>query len=200
MAMGIRSKLIAALIAATVLAGCAASRHPAAPLSEAIDEPRLPGDWIAEDPGSDWPYLHILRAEDGPMFEAVVTGNRSWAVLEFYLSTAGDRTIANLRLVAVPKDAAEDFAADVRIAERPWSFAAITLDAGDRLTVFNLQPMLHDEVAGGRLAGVTDGDYDVFIDAGPTEIAALLAGVPDGVIFSNPLAYRRLPPSGGGAE
>ena len=84
--------LALSLIVALFAAGCAASRNPAAPIGEAVEEPALVGDWVALDPAADWPYLHFLKSGDDPVFELVATGRQSWAVLKGHLSKAGATT------------------------------------------------------------------------------------------------------------
>jgi hypothetical protein len=190
-----RIRAVTILLFAVGLAGCAASKNPLGPSSEALSEPRLAGVWAYEGSGNDsWEYLHILPGDDGKQLQivAVNQGDKSWAVLGGYVTAVGDRRFVNLTLVAADAGLTADVDKTGRKQSHPYSFAAYAFDGDDRLTIGYPVEALHQAVKDGRLAGETSGDYDVFIGDSSANIAAILGGLDDAALFKDPKRYRRV--------
>jgi hypothetical protein len=188
-----RIRTVAALLLAVVLAGCAASTRPLAPASEAVGEPRLAGTWASDGTG-DWEYLHILPSDDGKQLQiiAVNQGDKSWAVLDGYVTAVGERRFLNLRLAAADAGLMADVEKSGRKDSHPYSFAAYAFDGDDALRIGYPVEALHQAVKEGRLAGEASGDYDVFIADTSANIAAVLGALDDGALFKDPKHYRRI--------
>ena len=189
-----RIRTVAALLFAVALAGCAASKSPLGPASEAVGEPRLAGTGASEGSGGDWEYLHILPSDDGKQLQivAVNQGDKSWAVLDGYVTAIGDRRFLNLRLVAADAGLMADVEKSGRKDSHPYSFAAYALDGDDGLRIGYPVEALHQAVKDGRLAGETSGDYDVFIADSSAKIAAVLGALDDAALFKDPKHYKRI--------
>lgn len=187
-------RVVASLLFAVALAGCAASKNPLGPASEAVSEPRLAGVWATDSGGDRWEYLHILPSDDGKQLQivAVNQGDKSWAVLDGHITAVGQRRFVNLRLAAAGADIMADVDKSGRKDSHPYSFAAYAFDGDDVLRIaYPLEP-LHQAVKDGRLAGETSGDYDVFISDSSANIAAALGAVDDATLFKEPKRYRRV--------
>jgi hypothetical protein len=190
----VRIRTIGALLAAVALAGCAASKNPLGPASEAVSEPRLAGVWAYEGNDDRWEYLHILPSDDGKQLQIVAVnhGDKSWAVLDGYVTAVGERRFVNLRLAAADAGLMADVDKTGRKDGYPYSFAAYAFDGDDRLTIgYPLEP-LHKAVQDGRLAGETNGDYDAFIADSAANVAAVLGALDDATLFNDPKHYRRV--------
>ena len=189
-----RIRTVAALLFAVALAGCAASKSPLGPASEAVGEPRLAGTWASDGNAGDWEYLHILPSDDGKQLQiiAVNQGDKSWAVLDGYVTAIGDRRFLNLRLAAADAGLMADVEKSGRKDSHPYSFAAYALDGDDALRIGYPLEALHQAVKDGRLAGETSGDYDVFIADSSAKIAAVLGALDDAALFKDPKRYKRI--------
>jgi hypothetical protein len=189
-----RIRAVAALLFAVALAGCAASKNPLGPASEAVSEPRLAGLWAYDGGGDRWEYLHILPSADGKQVEiiAVNQDDKAWAVLDGYVSAVGKRQFVNLRLATASADVMADVEKSGRKDSHPYSFAAYAFDGDDVLNVAYPQAPLYQAVKDGRLAGETSGDYDVFISDSAANIAAVLGALDDATLFKEPKQYKRV--------
>jgi hypothetical protein len=187
-------RLVAALLFAVALADCAASKNPIGPASEAVGEPRLAGVWATDGGGDRWEYLHILPGDDGKQLQivAVNQGDKSWAVLDGYVTAIGDRRFINLRLAAADAGLLADVDKSGRKDSHPYSFAAYAFDGDDVLSVTYPQEPLYKAVKDGRLAGETSGDYDVFIGDSSANIATVLGAVDEATLFKEPKRYKRV--------
>jgi hypothetical protein len=185
-------RLVAVLLFA--LAGCAASTNPVGPASEAVGEPRLAGLWAYGGGDDRWEYLHILPSDDGKQVQivAVNQGDKSWAVLDGYVTAVGERRFVNLRLAAADAGLMADVDKSGRKDSHPYSFAAYAFDGDDVLSVAYPQEALYKAVKEGRLAGETSGDYDVFIGDSSANIAAVLGAVDEAALFNQPKQYKRV--------
>ena len=187
-------RLVAALLFAVALAGCAASKNPVGPASEAIGEPRLAGVWAYDGGDNRWEYLHILPADDGKQLQivAVNQGDKSWAVLDAYVTAVGERRFVNLRLAAADAGLTADVDKSGHKDSHPYSFAAYAFDGDDVLNVAYPQEPLYKAVKDGQLAGETSGDYDVFIGDSSANIAAVLGAIDEAALFQQPKKYKRV--------
>jgi hypothetical protein len=189
-----RIRSLAALFVAVALAGCAASKNPLGPASDAVSEPRLTGVWAYEGGGDNWEYLHILPSDDGKQMQivAVNQGDKSWAVLDGYVTAVGERRFINLRLAAADAGLMADVEKTGRKDSHPYSFAALAFDGDDVLRLGYPLEALHQAVKDGRLAGAVEGDYDVFIADSSDKIAAVLGALDDATLFKEPKQYKRV--------
>jgi hypothetical protein len=189
-----RVRAVAILLFAVTLAGCAASKNPVGPASAAVSEPRLAGVWVHEDDNDRWEYLHILPSADGKQLQiiAVNHGDKSWAVLDGYVTAVGERRFVNLRLAAADADLMADVDKSGRKDTHPYSFAAYALEGDDVLSLAYPADPLYKAVNDGRLAGETSGDYDVFVADSSDKIVAVLGAVDDATLFKEPKRYRRV--------
>ena len=199
-----RIRAVAAVSFAVALAGCAASKNPIGPENQAVSEPRLAGVWINESDRSSGDYLHILAtADDNKRFQVVAVnhGDNAWAVLDGYITAVGDRRFVNLRLVAADTQTMAQIDKDGHKLSHPFTFAAIAFDDDDHLVIANPVELLFAAVKGGRLAGETSGDYDVYIDDSSEKIADVLGSAGSAKLFEesqndqnsqHPLHYRRV--------
>ena len=189
-----RIRTLAALLMAVALAGCAASKNPLGPVSDAVGEPRLAGVWTSEANAADWEFLHILPSDDGKRLQIVAVnhGDKSWAVLDGSVTAVGQRRFVNLRLVAADAGLLADVDKTGRKDSHPYSFAAIAFDGDDSLTIGYPVEALYQAVKDGHLTGETSGDYDVFIADSSANIAAVLGALDDATLFKDPKRYRRL--------
>jgi hypothetical protein len=188
-------RLVAILLFAVALAGCAASKNPIGPASEAVGEPRLAGLWAYDGSGDDRrEYLHILPSDDGKQVQivAVNQGDKSWAVLDGYVTAVGDRRFVNLRIAAADASLMADVDKSGHKDSHPYSFAAYAFDGDDVLSVAYPQEVLYKAVKEGRLAGETSGDYDVFVGDSSANIAAVLGAVDAAALFNQPKQYKRV--------
>jgi hypothetical protein len=187
-------RTVAALLLAVALAGCAASKNPVGPASEAVSEPRLAGLWAYYDGGGDGWYLHILPGDDGKQLQivAVIHGDKSWAVLDGYVTAVGERRFVSLRLAAADAGLMADVDKSGRKDSHPYSFAAYAFDGDDVLRIGYPLEALHQAVKDGHLAGEVDGDYDVFIADSSANIAAVLGALDDAALFKEPKQYKRV--------
>ncbi len=187
-------RLVTALLFAVALAGCAASKNPLGPASEAVGEPRLAGVWATDSGGDRWEYLHILPGDDGKQLQivAVNQGDKSWAVLDGYVTAVGEHRFVNLRLAAADAGLLADVDKSGHKDSHPYSFAAYAFDGDDVLSVAYPQEPLYKAVKEGRLAGETSGDYDVFIADSSAKIAAVLGAVDEATLFKEPKRYKRV--------
>jgi hypothetical protein len=191
-----RIRTVAALLMAVALAGCAASKNPLGPGSDAVGEPRLAGVWTSEGNTADWEFLHILPSDDGKQLQivAVNQGDKSWAVLDGYVVAVGERRFINVRLTAADPGLMADVDKTGHKDSHPYSFAAYAFDGDDHLTIGYPVEALYKAVKDGRLAGETSGDYDVFIADSAANIAAVLGALDDAALFKEPKRYRRIKP------
>ena len=189
-----RIRAVAALLFAVVLAGCAASKNPIGPASEAIGEPRLAGTWASDGGDNRWEYLHILPGKDGKQMQivAVNEGDQSWAVLDGYVTEVGGHRFINLRLAAADAELMADADKSGQKDSHPYSFAAYAFEGDDVLAVGNPVELLYNDVKDGHLAGETSGDYDVFVSDSSANIAAALGALDDAALFKQPKRYRRV--------
>jgi hypothetical protein len=189
-----RVRAVAILLFAVTLAGCAASKNPLGPTTAAISEPRLAGVWVSAGSAGDWEYLHILPSADGKQLQivAVNEGDKSWAVLDGYVTAVGQRRFVNLRLAAADPGLMADVDKSGHKDSHPFSFAAYTFDGDDGLSIAYPAEALHQAVKDGRLAGETSGDYDVFVTDSSDKIVAVLGAVDDATLFKEPKRYRRV--------
>jgi len=193
--MQARIRAVAILLFAIVLAGCAASKNPAGPANGAVGEPRLAGVWVQEGGDNDrWEYLHILPSADGKQLQIVAVnhGDKSWAVLDGYVTAIGDRRVVNLRLAAADAELMADVAKSGRKDSHPYSFAAYAFEGDDVLSIAYPADPLYKAVKDGQLAGETSGDYDVFVADSSEKIAAVLGAVDEATLFKEPKRYRRV--------
>ena len=123
---------------------------------------------------------------------AVNQGDKSWAVLDGYVTAVGERRFINLRLAAADPGLMADVDKSGRKDSHPYSFAAYAFDGDDRLTISYPRGALHQAVKDGRLAGEVSGDYDVFIADSPANIVAILSALDDATLFEDPRPYRRV--------
>ncbi len=189
-----RIRTVAALLFAVALAGCAASKNPLGPASEAVSEPRLAGVWAYEGGDDRWEYVHILPSDDGKQLQivAVNQGDKSWAVLDGYVTAVGERRFINLRLAAADTGLMADVDKTGRKDSHPYSFAAYAFDGDDVLRIGYPLEALHQAVKDGHLAGEVDGDYDVFVADSSANIAAVLGALDDAALFMEPKQYKRV--------
>lgn len=187
-------RTVAVLLFAVALAGCAASKNPVGPASAAVGEPRLAGVWAYDGGDERWEYLHILPSDDGKQLQivAVNQGDKSWAVLNGYVTAVGDRRFVNLRLTAADASLMADVDKTGRKDSHPYAFAVYAFDGDDVLRIAYPAEPLHQAVKDGRLAGETEGDYDVFISDDSAKIAAVLGALDDAALFKEPKRYRRV--------
>jgi hypothetical protein len=189
-----RIRTVAVLLFAVALGGCAASKNPLGAVSEAVAEPRLAGVWTSEGNAGDWEFLHILPGDDGKQLQivAVNQGDKSWAVLDGYVTAVGERRFINVRLGAADPGLMADVDKTGHKDTHPYSFAALAFDGDDRLTIGYPVEALHQAVKDGRLAGETSGDYDVFIADSSANIAAVLGALDEAALFKQPKHYKRM--------
>lgn len=189
-----RIRIVAALLFAVALGGCAASKNPLGPASEAVSEPRLAGVWAYEGGNDRWEYLHILPSDDGKQLQivAVNQGDKSWAVLDGYVTAVGERRFINLRLAAADPGLMADVDKSGHKDSHPYSFAAYAFDGDEVLRIGYPQEPLYKAVKDGRLAGETSGDYDVFVADSSANIAASLGALDDAALFKDPKQYKRV--------
>jgi len=189
-----RIRTLATLLMAVALAGCAASKNPLGPASDAVGEPRLAGVWTSEASAADWEFLHILPSDDGKQLQivAINQGDKSWAVLDGYVTAVGQRRFVNLRVVAADAGLMADVEKSGRKDSHPYSFAAYALDGDDVLRIGYPVEALYQAVKDGRLAGETSGDYDVFIADSSANIADVLGALDDAALFKDPKHYKRI--------
>ena len=187
-------RLVAALLFAVALAGCAASKNPIGPASEAVGEPRLAGVWAYDGGDNRWEYLHILPADDGKQLQivAVNQGDKSWAVLDGYVTAVGERRFVNLRLAAADAGLMADVDKSGHKDSHPYSFAAYAFEGDDVLSIAYPADPLYKAVKNGQLAGETSGDYDVFVADSSEKIAGVLGAVDEATLFMDPKRYRRV--------
>ncbi len=187
-------RVVAVLLSAIALAGCAASKNPLGPPSEAVSEPRLAGVWAGEGDAASGEYLHILPSDDGKQLQivAVNQGDKSWAVLDGYVTAVGERRFVNLRLADADAGLMADVDKTGRKDSHPYSFAAYAFEGDDVLRIGYPVEALHQAVKDGRLAGETDGDYDVFIGDSSATIAAVLGALDEATLFKQPKQYKRV--------
>ena len=193
--MQARIRAVAILLFAIALAGCAASKNPVGPESEAVSEPRLAGVWVQEGGDNDrWEYLHILPSADGKQLQIVAVnhGDKSWAVLDGYVTAVGERRFVNLRLAAADAELTSEVDKSGHKDSHPYSFAAYAFDSDDVLSISYPQEPLYAAVKDGRLAGETSGDYDVFVADSSDKIAAVLGAADEATLFKDPKRYRRV--------
>jgi hypothetical protein len=189
-----RIRTLVALLLAAALAGCAASKNPIGPVSEAVGESRLAGTWVSDSGDNRWEYLHILPGKDGKQLQivAVNEGDQSWAVLDGYVTEASGHRFINLRLAAADAELMADVDKAGHKDTHPYSFAAYAFDGDDTLTVANPVELLYQAVKDGHLAGETSGDYDVFVADSSANIAKALGALDDATLFKQPKRYRRV--------
>jgi hypothetical protein len=189
-----RIRTVAALLFAVALAGCAASKSPLGPASDAASEPRLAGAWAYEGSNDGSEYLHILPSDDGKQLQivAVNQGDKTWAVLDGYVIAVGERRFINVRLTAADPGLMADVDKTGHKDSHPYSFAAYAFDGDDHLTIGYPVEALYKAVKDGRLAGETSGDYDVFIADSSANIAAVLGALDDAALFKDPKHYKRI--------
>lgn len=189
-----RIRTIAVLLLAAALAGCAASKNPIGPASEAVSEPRLAGTWASDGGDNRWEYLHILPSKDGQQLQivAVNEGDQSWAVLDGYVTAASGHRFINLRLAAADAELMADVDKTGHKDTHPYSFAAYSFEGDDVLSIGNLVELLYNAVKSGQLAGETSGDYDVFVGDSSAKIAAVLGAADDATIFKQSKRYHRV--------
>lgn len=193
--MQARVRAVAILLFAIALAGCAASKNPVGPAGEAVTEPRLAGVWVQEGGDTDrWEYLHILPSADGKQLQIVAVnhGDKSWAVLDGYVTAIGERRVVNLRLAAADAELMADVVKTGRKDSHPYSFAAYAFEGDDVLSIAYPADPLYKAVKDGQLAGETSGDYDVFVADSSEKIAAVLGALDDAVFLKEPKRYRRV--------
>jgi len=193
--MQARIRAVAILLFAIALAGCAASKNPVGPASEGVSEPRLAGVWVQEGGNNDrWEYLHILPGADGKQLQIVAVnhGDRSWAVLDGYVTAIGKRRFVNLRLAAADAELMADVDKSGRKDSHPYSFAAYAFEGDDVLSIAYPADPLYKAVKNGQLAGETSGDYDVFVADSSEKIAGVLGAVDEATLFMDPKRYRRV--------
>ena len=193
--MQARIRAVAILLFAIALAGCAASKNPVGPAGEAVSEARLAGVWVQEGGDNDrWEYLHILPSADGKQLQIVAVnhGDKSWAVLDGYVTAVGERRFVNLRLAAADAELMADVDKSGRKDSHPYSFAAYAFEGDDVLSIAYPADPLYKAVKDGQLAGETSGDYDVFVADSSEKIAAVLGAVDDAALFKQPKRYRRV--------
>src|SRR5215510_5946541 len=193
--MQARIRAVAILLFAIALAGCAASKNPVGPAGEAVSEARLAGVWVQEGGDNDrWEYLHILPSADGKQLQIVAVnhGDKSWAVLDGYVTAVGERRFVNLRLAAADAELMADVDKSGRKDSHPYSFAAYAFEGDDVLSIAYPADPLYKAVKDGQLAGETSGDYDVFVADSSEKIAAVLGAVDEATLFKEPKRYRRV--------
>lgn len=188
--------IIAALAMAVALGGCAMSKNPVGPASEAASEPGLTGTWqYVGDKSGGWDYLHIFPSDSGNALEivAISSADKTWSILSGYVTPVGERRFVSLRLTTASETILQDAAKMAAVADHPYSFVAYRLD-GDKLMIAYPLEQLQQAVKGGKLVGkiAADSEYDVIIDDSSANIAAVLGAIPDGELFKDPLPYRRV--------
>jgi len=187
------------LLTTLALAACAASKNPVGPASEAFGEPQLAGMWTHVAEGETRDILHVIPLDaDGTAFNIVFVNHeeRDWAVLDGYVTAIGDRRFVNLRLRAASGDLMADIDRQGRKDSHPYSFVAYAFEGGDVLRIALPREALYKAVEEGRLAGETNGDYDVFVSADSSEIAAFLGTADAAELFRDARRYRRTDISG----
>jgi hypothetical protein len=187
-----RTATVALLTA--LLIGCAASTHPVGPLSEAVTEPRLAGVWENEGSADHDEYVHILPSEDGKQLQIVAVdhGDKSWAVLDGYVTAVGEKRLLNLRIAAASARLVADVEGSGHEDTHPYAFAAYAFEGDDRLAVAYVYEPLREAVKEGRLAGEMDGEYDVYVADSPAAITAVLGAVESAALFEDAERYRRV--------
>jgi hypothetical protein len=189
-----RRTIAIGLLCAVLLGGCAASKNPLGPESEAVSEPRLAGSWQYDgDERGEWDYLHVLAGEHTTFqIVAVNSEERAWVVLSGHVTAVGEHRFVNLRILQAPQEIDADVERHGRKDTHPYSFIGYRFEDDGRLVLAYPLEALHAAVMAGRLAGTTDGDYDVFITDEPAAISAVLGGLSDAELFREPIAYRRI--------
>jgi hypothetical protein len=184
----------AAALLTALLIGCAASTHPVGPLSEAVAEPRLAGAWAHEGGADHDGYLHVLPSDDGKRLQIVAVdhGDKSWTVLDGYVTAVGEKRLLNLRIAAADAKSTADVEESGHEDTHPYAFAAYAFEGDDRLAVAYVYEPLREAVKEGRLAGEMDGEYDVYVADSPAAIAAVLAAVESAALFEDAERYRRV--------
>jgi hypothetical protein len=193
--------LLAGMLTAAALSGCVASTNPIGPPEAAVEEPRLFGVWIAAAGGAGdhaWEYLHILpRGDDRKHLDIVVAnhGEKTWVVFDGYVTAvAGGRQFVDLRVIAADAATMAQIAKYEKRDIYPYSFAAIAFESDGRLKAAYAGEVLATAVRDGKLAGETQGDWDVFVSAPSAAIADVLAGADEAVLFAKAVHYKRLGP------
>jgi hypothetical protein len=194
------SRLLAGATIAAALSGCVAATNPVGPPDAAVEEPRLLGVWIADSGGEGnraWEYLHILAKGDDKKHLDILVANheeKTWIVLDGYVTAVGEREFLNLRIITADATTMAQIAKYPRHETYPYSFAAIAFESDGRLKAAYTGEVLAKAVKDNRLAGETQGDWDVFISAPSEAIATALAGADEAVLFARPIYYKRLGP------
>jgi hypothetical protein len=184
----------AAALLTALLIGCAASTHPVGPVSEAVAEPRLAGVWAHEGGADHDEYVHILPSDDGKRLQIVAVdhGDKSWAVLDGYVTAVGEKRLLNLRIAAADAKLTADVEESGHKDTHPYAFAAYAFEGDDRLAVAYVYEPLREAVKEGRLAGEMDGEYDVYVADSPAAITAVLGAVETAALFEDAERYRRV--------
>ena len=105
-----------------------------------------------------------------------------------------EREFLNLRIVAADGTTTAQMEKYQQRANYPYGFAAIAFESDGRLKAAYAGEVLAKAVQTNQLAGETQGDWDVFVSAPSEQIANLLAGADDAVLFAKPFYYKRLGP------
>lgn len=192
-------RLMAGMLTAAALSGCVAATNPIGPPEAAIEEPRLFGAWIAEgDSNRAWEYLHILpKGDDRKHLDIVVANHqeKTWVVFDGYVTAvAGGRQFVDLRVIAADAATIAQIAKYEKRDLYPYSFAAIAFESDGRLKAAYAGEVLAKAVHDGKLAGETQGDWDVFVSSPSEAIADVLAGADEAVLFAKSVYYKRLGP------
>jgi hypothetical protein len=194
------SRLLAGLLLAASLSGCVAATNPIGPPEAAVEEPRLLGVWTADGDGGDnraWEFVHVLAKGDDKKHLDILVANheeKTWVVFDGYVTKVGEREFLNLRIVAADGTTTAQMEKYQQRANYPYGFAAIAFESDGRLKAAYAGEVLAKAVQANQLAGETQGDWDVFVSAPSEQIANLLAGADDAVLFAKPFYYKRLGP------
>jgi len=183
-----------ALLLAVLLGGCMASQNPVGPLSEAVNDERLLGSWRSDKTG-ETEFVHVLRrngASDLAMEIVVANQENGWLVFRGHVTTVGDGRYISAKLVTADDGTLEEVGKSPVKDSHPYSFAAYKLEGDDTLIVATPIEAVHTAVAEGRLAGKTEGEYDVYVTDSSANIAAFLGGLDDAKLFTDPVRYSRV--------
>jgi hypothetical protein len=163
-------------------------------VSEAVAEPRLAGVWAHEGGADHDEYVHILPSDDGKRLQIVAVdhGDKSWAVLDGYVTAVGEKRLLNLRIAAADAKLTADVEESGHKDTHPYAFAAYAFEGDDRLAVAYVYEPLREAVKEGRLAGEMDGEYDVYVADSPAAITAVLGAVETAALFEDAERYRRV--------
>jgi len=193
-------RLLAGMLTAAALSGCVASTNPIGPPDAAVEEPRLFGVWTADGGGEGnraWEYLHILPKDDDRKHLDIVVANHEekiWVVFDGYVTAVGGRQFIDLRVIAADAATMAQIAKYEKRDIYPYSFAAIAFESDGRLKAAYAGEVLAKAVHDGKLAGETQGDWDVFVSSPSEAIAEVLAGADEAVLFAKAVYYKRLGP------